>query len=121
MDSPNKTNQHHWGQSQHLHMTETLDLAIARGKAGGRSSLHTHQSKRNWFLVVEGIVRVVAIEGDREHAFDVWPGVAVSVAPGVPHRMEFITDATLYELYTAAKGQTVDLADIQRFDEGRGE
>ncbi|MEN6507109.1 MAG: cupin domain-containing protein [Planctomycetaceae bacterium] len=121
MDSPNKTNQHHWGQSQHLHMTETLDLAIARGKAGGRSSMHTHQNKRNWFLVVEGCVRVVECADGGEYSFDLRPGHAVSVPPGIPHRMEFVTDATLYELYTAAEGQTVDLADIQRFDEGRGE
>jgi mannose-6-phosphate isomerase-like protein (cupin superfamily) len=119
MDSPNKRNEHKWGWSQHLFNNGLVDVAIAVGRKGGCSSWHLHEHKSNTFIVREGFVRIGIKWPDRQVYFGtIGPGMSYCVAAGVIHIMEFVTDATLYETYVADPGQTIDLADIVRLDEG---
>ncbi len=119
MDSPTKRNEHKWGWSRHLFNNDLVDVAVAVGRKGGCSSWHLHQHKSNTFIVREGRVRI-----DREPAWseqcglEFGPGEGTTVPAGVVHRMTFVTDARLYEVYVADPGKTVDLADIVRLDVG---
>jgi len=113
-DSPNRRNEHLWGRSTHLYLSEKLDLAVATGKAGGASSMHTHRHKANTFIVESG---TVIIELD-ERAVKLSAGESTTIPAGYAHRMIFKTDARLYELYYAIPGQMIDLADIQRLKPG---
>jgi len=118
MDSATLQNKHTWGTSRHIVVTEKFDLAIAHGHAGGASSMHTHQRKHNTFLVLTGEVEIVGADGDSLAVLR--PHESYTAKVGVPHRMVFITDATLYEFYYPVddNGGTIDLGDIQRLDRG---
>ncbi len=118
MDSPTLQNEHTWGTSRHIVVTEKFDLAYAEGHAGGASSMHTHRNKHNVFLVLTGEVLIEGADGDPLAVL--CPHTAYTAKAGVPHRMVFLTDATLYELYYPVdeNGGTIDLGDIQRLDKG---
>jgi len=118
MDSPTLQNKHTWGTSRHLVVTEQFDVAHAIGTARGASSLHVHHSKHNVFLVLTGTVEILG--ADNEVLTRINPHESYTAPAGVPHRMAFVTDATLYEFYYPVddNGGTIDLADIQRLDPG---
>lgn len=132
MDSPNQWNEKGWGKSQHLYICQNTDLALALGRAGGASSLHVHRDKHNIFVVQFGVIELwgpgekfiaqVAGPGDAhivsrmsEHPY---VQTAYMVPAGVPHRMVFLTDARLHELYQAVLGRMLDLDDIERLEPG---
>jgi len=114
-DCLTQIHRHHWGVSQHLYVGRDESLAIAQGKAGGASSLHTHQGKGNGFFVVQGIVEIWSQHGLRAQ---MEPKGGYWSPAGEIHRMVFITDALLYEFYRGHNGRPIDLEDIQRFDVG---
>ncbi len=118
MDSATLTNRHTWGVSRHLLVTEKFDLALAEGHAGGASSMHTHRRKHNVFLVLTGMVAIIGADG--EPLADLGPHESYTAPANLPHRMVFVTGATLYELYypTDDNGGIIDLDDIQRLDGG---
>ncbi len=110
-----RLNQHTWGTSRHLYVSKTTSLATAIGKAGGASSLHFHESKQNAFIVIEGIVE---IWGENSLIANLRPQEACVVSAGTLHRMVFMTDAALPELYQVIRNQTMDLTDIVRVQPG---
>lgn len=110
-----RINRHMWGVSRHLYVGDTSSLAVAQGKAGGASSLHLHESKHNGFVVIEGIVE---IWGDTSLICHLRPHEACVVPAGTLHRMVFMTDAVLHELYQAIRNQTINLKDIIRSKPG---
>ncbi len=117
MDSATLVNRHTWGWSRHLLVTDKFDLALADGHAGGASSMHTHRGKHNTFLVLTGTVEIVGADGEVLALLN--PHDAYTAPVNVPHRMVFVTDATLYELYYPVAGNGgIDLDDIQRLDGG---
>lgn len=104
---------HSWGESQHLYIGEQESLAIARGREGGASSLHTHTRKHNGFLVISGVVEIWSQHGLRSH---LRAGGSYWSPAGEIHRLVFLQDAELYELYRALEGEIIDLADIDRIE-----
>lgn len=117
MDSPTKQNSHKWGVSRHLVVTERFDLAFAEGHAGGASSMHTHRRKHNVFMVLVGTVEIHGVDG---LLVRLNPHESYTAPANLPHRMVFVTNANLYELYYQVddNGGTIDLGDIQRLDDG---
>lgn len=121
MDKPNHWNKHCWGQSRHLYMSPILDVAYATGKKGGGSSLHVHRYKSNTFLVIRGNIEI-RMKG--LHTQRVMDHESFTVPAGVPHRMVFMEDSALYEIYVADENaweegiKGVLLEDIERFDPG---
>lgn len=117
MDNPTLHNKHSWGSSRHLVVTDQFDLAVASGHAGGASSLHVHHGKHNVFLIRIGTVEITGAEDELLARLD--PQQAYTVPAGLPHRMQFVTDAVLYEFYYPVEDNGgIDLDDIQRFDAG---
>ena len=114
---------HRWGWSQYVHVDEQTALARAWGKAGGASSLHFHRGKHNAFLVLTGKVEIVGPDGSPPLVLGpcglhtVRHGCA-TVEAGVVHRMVFLEDSMLHELYQAVPYGVIDLDDITRLDDG---
>lgn len=109
---------HRWGYSQILFESPEVCLARAVGLAGGQSSLHTHQAKDNLFFVVAG--RVEIWNATAKLATLAHDKRRVMLAPAdMPHRMVFVTDAILFELYSPKAGCEVNANDINRRDNGR--
>jgi mannose-6-phosphate isomerase-like protein (cupin superfamily) len=106
---------HLWGQSTTLHVDGETELVRCAGYAGGASSLHLHRRKFNTFMLVSGKMRLSIEETDVIMS----GGDSFTVRPGVRHRMAFVTDALLFELYAAIPGGSIEPGDIVRFDEGR--
>lgn len=108
-------NQKLWGVSQHLFVGVNTDLAVVYGKAGGASSLHYHGYKHNTFAVLRGRVEIIVsglgsqVLGDHQSCV---------VPAGVAHRMHFLKDTVLHELYQAVDGHPIELGDIVRLDDG---
>lgn len=107
--------QHSWGESRHLYVGDTSSLAVAIGRAGGASSLHVHHDKSNAFIVHEGIVEIWSATSLLAHLH---PQKAFVISASVVHRMVFLTDAVLHELYQANVGRQLDLTDIIRIKPG---
>jgi mannose-6-phosphate isomerase-like protein (cupin superfamily) len=107
--------QHLWGQASPLHVDAVVQIVRCHGRTGGSSSLHLHRHKSNTFLVRKGRMRIDV--GETEIVLGT--GDSFTVRPGLRHRMTFLQDTDLIELYTALPGQAVDPADIVRFDEGQ--
>ena len=106
---------HSWGWSRHLYVGGTTSLAEAVGRASGASSLHVHKDKSNAFIVHDGIIE---IWGEASLFVHLRPQQSFVIPPGVVHRMVFLTDAVLHELYQASAGRQLDLADIVRIKPG---
>ena len=109
-----------WGRTRRLLLLPHLQLDEAEGLAGGASSLHKHREKHNAFLVLSGGLDLFVPFGDREI---IWTRLAprdcVTIPAGTKHRMVFLTECRLLEIYTAMGLGPVDPEDIVRFDEGR--
>ena len=114
-----ETIKHRWGSSKYLYRDSNIALAYARGKGDGASSLHTHAHKSNAYVGIYGSVSIEThdetglISYQRLHAGD-----TCLVPSGVPHRMHFLADTELYELYMADQGENISLADIDRTEDG---
>jgi len=118
MDNQFAQNRHRWGVSEYLYVGATAALSVAYGKKGGASSKHYHRHKHNTFIVMQGTVRVVSEKGPAGLTVALGPQESFTVAAGVLHRMEFVTDAVLHEVYQAIPGYAVELGDIIRLDNG---
>lgn len=105
---------HFWGTAHTLHVDELVQLVACSGKAGGASSLHLHRHKSNTFFMRKG--RLKLLVGDTELILAA--GDSFTVRPGIRHRMTFVADSELVELYVPLPGQVIDPGDIVRFDEG---
>jgi mannose-6-phosphate isomerase-like protein (cupin superfamily) len=119
MDNPTLINNHRWGTSQYLHVGNTVALAVAHGTAGGASSMHVHRDKHNTFIVRKGKIEI-EVQGPRVRKIqaELTPGESHTSPAGEPHRMIFVEDSQLFEMYVATPGKLIDLADIEREDEG---
>ncbi|MCP4540262.1 MAG: cupin domain-containing protein [Chloroflexi bacterium] len=112
-------NKHAWGYSQFVFATPFESLAKATGKAGGASSLHYHRHKHNTFAVIRGTIKI-QFSGAKANRLEMSQfelleqGESFTAPAGVKHRMIFLTDATLHELYQATKGHLVQSDDIVR-------
>jgi len=117
-DNQFQQNQKLWGVSQHLFVGANTDLAIAYGKAGGASSLHYHAHKHNTFVVLSGEVVIRKTTSDMAKGSRLLALDSYTVSAGVPHRMVFVKDTVLHELYVAVDGYPIEMGDIVRLEPG---
>jgi quercetin dioxygenase-like cupin family protein len=78
-----------------------LDIHINQIRAGaGPGPYHLHSASENFYLVLEGAVRLRIAGTDHVVA----PGDAALIAPGVPHSVSVVDDggARLIEIYSPA-------------------
>ena len=120
----NELLKHRWGWSRYLYVGEETALAIAWGKKGGASSLHYHHGKHNSFLVLAGEVRIDQRDDAQvSEGAPILPrlltvGQCLTVPATQDHRMVFLEDSVLHEIYQALPYMLIDLDDITRFDDG---
>jgi mannose-6-phosphate isomerase-like protein (cupin superfamily) len=75
-------------------------LEINRGR---RCSLHYHKLKSESFYLRRGRLKLKikeSLESDFFEEFEVLPGDCVDITPDLPHQMEALEDAQLYEFST---------------------
>ncbi len=121
-----------WGKYRVVHQSDSLHVVEAEAGAGGRSSVHVHNSKANTFYVSRGRLKIetckqggFSVNGDAQLAatmelFIVTAGQTVIIPPGIYHQFTAMEDSAFVEVYTpdmlAAPGdRKVIEDDIVRF------
>ncbi|MCW2996407.1 MAG: mannose-6-phosphate isomerase [Conexibacter sp.] len=107
-----------WGHELILERNDQFVVKRIFISAGSRSSLQSHEHKREWVRVEEGTVEVTA--GPDVHNLEVrtyGAGTAYRVAPTVIHRVLAVEDAYVLEVASPPSDE-----DIMRYDDdyGRG-
>ena len=87
-----------WGYSKLIHQDQHVSVELASGLKGGASSSHKHPHVANLFLCLSGVVDLYV--GDDHFWRRLVKGVGADVKAGTWHRMYFVTDAELLELYS---------------------
>jgi mannose-1-phosphate guanylyltransferase len=96
-----------WGREIWWAQTEQYVGKILEVKAGQALSLQYHREKLEsmYFWQGEGELRL------GEEIIGIRPGLAVTVPPGVPHRITAVTDLTIFEVSTPQVEDVVRLED----------
>lgn len=111
-----RRHQHLWGESQTLFHNAQNELArLVAPQAGGASSVHCHQRKDQMLWVVSGKISIVAPPNSLTIR---QAGEACVIPAGNWHRLIFHGNVEAFELYVAVEGETLDLRDIVRQDDG---
>lgn len=99
-----------WGSEEHFALVaEKYCGKILRIRAGHSLSLQLHQQKDETIAVHSGsILLEIGPSADALESFELLPGEAVRIPPGVVHRMTARSDATVLE------ASTTELADVVR-------
>lgn len=105
-----------WGTTQRVLLTPKIQIEHICGRAGAASSLHLHQHRHNYFVVLSGCLRIEVL-ADQEHAVRLNRGRSLLVHAGILHRMVFVEDSEAVEIYFT-DGPPVDPEDIRRLSPG---
>lgn len=101
-----------WGYEQLLGCTSRVALKKLFMQAGHRCSLQYHEKKEEIFVILSGSMRFTVGETEADlKEFVMSGGSAYTVAPGVIHRMEAITDCMYIEASTPELDDVVRLQD----------
>jgi len=96
-----------WGRELWWAETDAYLGKVLEVRAGHSLSLQYHRQKLETLFFSGGTGRLTL--GDTEH--DIRPGTAVTVPPGVKHRITALTDLTILEVSTAHPDDVVRLED----------
>jgi mannose-6-phosphate isomerase-like protein (cupin superfamily) len=99
-----------WGREIWYAVTDRYAGKVLEVNAGHQLSLQYHERKHETWMLYSGLMEVTL--GD-EH-FELAPGEAVEVPPGIVHRMRAIRDSVLLEV------STPDLDDVIRVEDDYG-
>jgi mannose-6-phosphate isomerase len=107
-----------WGSELILERNERFVVKRIFISAGSRTSLQSHELKREWVRVEEGTVEITM--GPDVHGLEVrtfTAGAVYRVAPTVVHRVHAIEDSYIFEVASPPTDE-----DIRRYDDdyGRG-
>jgi len=110
-----KTVKKPWGEETWLELNEHYCFKKIWINAGCRTSLQYHVRKHETNYVFEGTARIT-LENSMEvnDVLMLSPGDAFSVSPGRLHRVEAITDLTMFEV------STPDVDDVIRVEDDAG-
>ncbi len=100
-----------WGEEIIFAHTARYAGKILKIRKGESLSLQYHVKKDESIYVQEGSLRLFLQEGDREEETILGPGEARHFPPGTRHRMEAVSDCTLFEVSTPELDDVVRLAD----------
>lgn len=82
-----------WGERWVIHEDSTHTTNLLRLKKGYRCSWHKHRTKWNLFVVVQGRVGIVTVDGETL----LGPGEEFTVAPGEMHEFHVHEDGCMIE------------------------
>ena len=99
-----------WGREVWYAVTDRYAGKVLEVNAGHQLSLQYHERKHETWMLYSGLMEVTL--GDER--FELAPGEAVEVPPGVVHRMRAIADSVLLEV------STPDLDDVVRVEDDYG-
>tara|TARA_R110000824_G_scaffold120382_4_gene275652 strand:- start:5391 stop:5798 length:408 start_codon:yes stop_codon:yes gene_type:complete len=118
-----------WGQTDRVVLTDSIQVEQITVQPGGYCSIHYHNYKDNFFMVLSGILTVRW--GWRENAIvtaQVPPQIeqlsalssGLQIPAGVLHQFENLSDKPVraVELYRTKPGYTLKPDDIIRFNRG---
>lgn len=82
-----------WGERWVIHEDSTHTTNLLLLKKGYRCSWHKHRTKWNLFVVVQGRVGIVTVDGETV----LGPGEEFTVAPGEMHEFRIHEDGVMIE------------------------
>ncbi len=103
-----------WGEEILFARTESYAGKIIRIREGESLSLQYHEKKDETIYVFEGTLKLMLECDGRLVERLMTPGEAVRFAPRTRHRMEGVTDCTLFEV------STPELEDVVRLEDRYG-
>ena len=103
-----------WGEEILFARTERYAGKILKIRAGESLSLQYHEKKDESLYLFEGRLRLVTRPAGRDEERVMNPGEAVRFPPGTRHRLEAVTDCTLFEV------STPELEDVVRLEDRYG-
>lgn len=103
-----------WGEEILFAHTARYAGKVIRIRAGEALSLQYHVRKEESLYLHEGRMTLRLVTGERDEERLLGPGEAVHLLPGTRHRLEAITDCTLFEV------STPELEDVVRLEDRYG-
>lgn len=108
-----------WGRTRVIALNSQRAVhELVLENPGSFCSIHHHEKRHNFFLVLSGEVRVVVRKGKTELPFLLSQGQSLFVAAGEVHQFRVVGHAHLLEVYLPLAGFTVDEEDIIRQHSG---
>ena len=103
-----------WGFTETLIEKPFLEYNACFAFQGGYCSLHYHETKRNTFLVHEGLLTVVSFTPAGENIVTLRRGQSCHVERFIPHYFQAQLPTAFFEVYTG----DIQSDDIIRISEG---
>jgi quercetin dioxygenase-like cupin family protein len=101
-----------WGREEVIEINDRYMMKKLTMWAGHRCSLQYHNIKRETIYVLSGQLRIYSGPAqDKLDSRDYGPGDAITLPPGVVHRMEAVEDSTYLEASTPEMDDVVRLLD----------
>jgi mannose-6-phosphate isomerase-like protein (cupin superfamily) len=82
-----------WGERWLIRQDSTHTTNLLMLRSGNRCSWHSHKTKWNLFVVIEGSVGIVTVDGETR----LGPGEEFTVAPGEMHEFRVHEDGMMIE------------------------
>jgi quercetin dioxygenase-like cupin family protein len=90
-----------WGRELWIHNDAQYCGKVLVLNKGKRCSLHFHVKKHETFYVSKGLVRMELVERDGTRSeFELRPGEALEIPPGLVHRFTGLEDSEIMEFST---------------------
>lgn len=86
-----------WGERWLVRKDSTHAVSYLEIKRGYRCSWHTHTTKYNLFVVIEGTLQLVIEEMGEKYAVTLTRGESFVIKPGQSHEFQGITDCSVIE------------------------
>jgi quercetin dioxygenase-like cupin family protein len=101
-----------WGGEELIEVNDHYMFKRLTMRAGHRCSLQYHKVKRETIYVLSGSLRILSGPSAEALAAKTYgPGETITLAPGVVHRMEGVTDSVYLEASTPELDDVVRLGD----------
>lgn len=106
-----------WGWTQHIFLSEEVEIARAHIVTGGYCSKHHHSNKVNRFHIINGKLEIIVYRNNKEERVILSPGMTLDVPPMIQHRMVCKEECDFIEIYWS-DNNNLNAGDIVRVDDG---
>jgi mannose-6-phosphate isomerase len=101
-----------WGKEEVIEPNDRYILKKLTTWKGHRCSLQYHNQKQETIYVLSGCLRILSGNHQNDlQAKDFFPGEAITLVPGIIHRMEAVEDCVYLEASTPEMDDVVRLSD----------
>lgn len=110
---------HHkvWGWTQHIFLSDEVEICRAHIIEGGYCSKHYHKNKTNRFHVLNGVLEIIVYRNGQEEHMTMTTGMTLDIQPKVQHKMVCHEECDFIEIYWSDNDK-LRFDDIIREDEG---